>query len=85
MRYLAVNVFNTGVAGSAGVGMAGPGGRNAGRGRGVAGGVQAPAMPGPGARGPPPPPRDNVAPVPRNHHRKPGETPTKPKRTHSYK
>ncbi|CAB3245774.1 unnamed protein product [Arctia plantaginis] len=77
-QYPPAGQSSQGVAGSAGVGMAGPGGRNAGRGRGVAGGVQAPTMPGPGARGPPPPPRDNVAPVPRNHHRKPDACPLPP-------
>ncbi|KAI5632354.1 variant SH3 domain-containing protein [Phthorimaea operculella] len=52
-----------GRAGAPGV----PGG--AGRGRG--------APTGPGARGPPPPPRDN-APAPRNHHRKPDACPLPP-------
>ncbi|CAG5047664.1 unnamed protein product [Parnassius apollo] len=42
----------------------------AGRGRG--------APPGPGARGPPPPPRDNVVPAPRNQHRKTDACPLPP-------
>ncbi|XP_075983360.1 RIMS binding protein isoform X4 [Anticarsia gemmatalis] len=77
-QYPPAGQSSQGVAGVAGVGVAGGGGRGAGRGRGVVGGVQAPAMPGPGARGPPPPPRDNVAPAPRNHHRKPDACPLPP-------
>lgn len=56
----------TGAVGRAGV--VGAAGASVGRGRGGVIGVP----PGPGARGPPPPPRDNVAPAPRNQHRKTG-------------
>ncbi|XP_026313445.1 peripheral-type benzodiazepine receptor-associated protein 1 isoform X4 [Hyposmocoma kahamanoa] len=55
-------------------GVVGAAGITAGRGRGGVIGVP----PGPGARGPPPPPRDNVAPAPRNQHRKTDACPLPP-------